>query len=82
MRPASDPSLDRVRQATATLVAELARHVDSLAALPPGPTSFADLADLDQPVRRAVAHGDHAVFARTATRPVAVDDGWGEDLID
>lgn len=63
-------------------MAELARHVESLAALPPGPTSFARLADLNEPVRRAVARWDHAVFAHTGTLPVAVDDGCSEDLSD
>lgn len=80
---ASDPTLDRVRQAAAALVAELDRHVECLAALPPGPTSFARLTDLNEPVRRAVSRWDHAVFDHTDTLPVAVDDGWEEeDLID
>ena len=82
VHPASDPTLDRVRAAADALVAELGRHVDSLAALPPGPTSFARLADLNEPVRRAVALWDHAVYAHTETLPVAVDDGCSEDLID
>ena len=79
---ATDPSLDQVRQAVAELVAELSRHVDSLAELPAGPTSFARLIDLNEPVRRAVAHWDQAVFAHTETLPVAVEDDWSEDLDD
>jgi hypothetical protein len=79
---ASDPSLKKVREAVAALVAELSQHLDGVAALPPGPTSFALLADLNEPVRQAVARWDHAVFAHTETLPVAVDDGCSEDLID
>lgn len=82
VHPASDPTLLRLRQAVAALVAELSRHADSLADLPAGPTSFARLADLNEPVRRAVARWDNAVFAHTETLPVAVDDGCFEDLID
>lgn len=82
VHPASDPTLTRLRQAVTALVAELERHADSLAELPAGPTSFARLSDLNEPVRRAVAHWDHAVFAHTETLPVAVDDGCDEDLID
>jgi hypothetical protein len=82
VRPASDPTLDRVRQAVTVLVAELETHLDLLAQLPAGPTSFVRLADLHEPVRRAVAHWDQAVFAHTETLPVAVDDGCCEDLID
>ncbi len=82
VHPASDPTLDQVRRSVAALVAELLRHVDRLAALPPGPTSFARLSDLDEPVRRAVARWDHAVLAHTDTLPVAVDDGCCEDFID
>jgi plasmid stabilization system protein ParE len=82
VRPASDPSLDQVRSSVTALVAELQKHLDGLADLPAGPTSFARLADLNEPVRRAVAHWDHAVFAHTETLPVAVDDGWSEDFID
>lgn len=79
---ASDPTLDQVRQAVDAMVAELTRHLNSLAALPPGPTSFARLADLNEPVLNAVARWDRAVFAHTETFPVAVDDGWSEDFID
>ena len=79
---ASEPTLDQVRQAVAALVAELTRHLNSLAALPPGPTSFARLADINEPVLDAVTRWDRAVFAHTETFPVAVDDGWSEDLID
>lgn len=83
VRAASDPSLDHVRQAASALAAELQRHVDLLAALPAGPTSFACLSDLNEPVRRAVSRWDHAVFDHTDTLPVAIDDGWDEeDLID
>lgn len=82
VRPASDLSLTRVRQAAEALVVELSRHTDSLAALPPGPTSFARLVDLNEPVRRAVARWDQAVYAHTETLPVVVDDGCSEDLID
>lgn len=81
VRPATDPSLDQVRRTASALGTELGRHVESLAALPPGPTSFALLADLNEPVRRAVERWDQAVFAHTESLPVAVD-GCFEDLID
>jgi hypothetical protein len=79
---ASDPTLDLVRQAVVALVAELSRHLNSVAELPPGPTSFALLADINEPVLDAVVRWDRAVFAHTETFPVAVDDGCSEDFID
>lgn len=82
VRPPSDPSLDEVRRAVTMLVAELTRHLDGLAALPSGPTSFAVLADLNEPVRHAAVRWDQAVFAHTGSLPVAVDDGWPEDFND
>jgi hypothetical protein len=82
VRPASDPSLAEIRQAMTVLVAELSRHLNALAVLPAGPTSFALLADLHEPVRRAVARWDHAVLAHTETLPVAIDDGCEEDFTD
>lgn len=79
---ASDPSLEGVRQTVAALVAELSRHLDRLAALPPGPTSFARLDDLNEPARRAVVRWDLAVFAHTETFPVCVDDDCADDLME
>ena len=82
VRPASGPSLEAVRRAVDDVVAALTQHLDGLASLPPGPTSFARLADLNEPVRHALARWDRAVFVHTQTLPVAVDDGWPEDLGD
>lgn len=82
MRLASDPSLSELRQAVAILMSELSRHLEGIAALPAGPTSYVCLADLNEPVCRALARWDQAVFTHTETFPVAVDDGFSEDYTD
>ncbi|SEP62317.1 hypothetical protein [Microlunatus flavus] len=82
VRTVSDPTFCEVRRAAEALVTELGRHLDALAALPEGPVGLVRLADLNDPVRRAVARWDRAVLAHTGTLPLAVDDGWGEDLSD
>lgn len=80
--PATDASLAEVRAAAADVVARLSHHLDGLAALPPGPTGDVRLAEIDEPVRHAVARWDAAVLRPTGTLPLAVDDGWSEDLSD
>jgi hypothetical protein len=82
VRSASDPSLDQLRGAVTALVTELMRHLGEVSALPSGPTSYARLAHLHEPVLHAVARWDQAVFDHTQTFPVAVDDGWSDDLSD
>ena len=77
---ATDPSLEEVRRAVVAVVDALAVHLGRLAELPAGDTSFIRLAELNEPVRRAVARWDHAVLAHTETLPLAIDDGWPEDL--
>jgi hypothetical protein len=78
----SDVSLEQVRRAADDLAAELRKHVDALAAVPAGTVRAVRLADLDEPVRRAFARWDEAVFAHTGTSPVALDSGFAEDLSD
>jgi len=79
---ATDPSLEEVRRAVVAVVDALAVHLGRLAELPPGETSFVRLAELNEPVRRAVARWDHAVLVRTETLPLALDDGWPEGMED
>lgn len=79
---AAEPSFDEVRRSVEAVVAELSRHLDRLAALPAGPTSYVQLAEINDPVRHAVARWDRAVLEHTGTLPLAVDDGWCEDFTD
>lgn len=79
---AAEPSFDEVRAAVHAVMAELSRHLDRLAALPAGPTSYLQLAEINDPVRHAVARWDRAVLEHTGTLPLAVDDGWCPDFTD